>query len=80
MNTRAQEHDADVDAVLDEIGREIAGARAKLRLSQAETAKRAGTSIPRVSDVETARARVRVDTLARIARAVGLRVTLAPAA
>lgn len=63
-----------------DIGEELRMARARLRLTQGEVARRARTSPVRVSAFENGREMIRVDTLARIAGALGLRVTLEPAA
>jgi DNA-binding XRE family transcriptional regulator len=65
-----------VERTCDELGRELRSARAGRRLTQQEVARIAGTSPVRVSAIETGKDAVRVDTLARIAKAVGLRLTL----
>lgn len=58
------------------IGRRIAGARAYRNLSQADVATAAETTPARVSQIENASASPRLDTIVRVARAVGLEVTL----
>lgn len=58
------------------IGRRIAGARVQRSLSQADVARIARTSTGRISALENGKDDVRLDTLARVASAVGLEVTL----
>ena len=58
------------------IGRRIAGERAYRNLSQAEVARIAETTPSRVSAIENASIDARIDTIARVAQAVGLELTL----
>jgi HTH-type transcriptional regulator/antitoxin HipB len=59
-----------------QLGRQIAEARKRAGLTQAQVAKRAKTSQPYVASLEAGRRRPGLDTLSRIAGAVGLRLTL----
>lgn len=57
-----------------EIGVQIAKLRAKHRLNQTELAARARMSAPKVSRIESKPANVQLDTLIRLAHALGARV------
>jgi len=57
-----------------EIGVQIANLRAKHRLNQTQLAARAGMSAPKVSRIESAPANVQLDTLIRLAQALGARL------
>jgi ribosome-binding protein aMBF1 (putative translation factor) len=64
------------------IARLVLAARAKLSWSQAELARHAATTQARISDIENGRGNLRLDTLERVADALGLALTvrvLAPA-
>jgi transcriptional regulator with XRE-family HTH domain len=56
------------------IGVQIARLRAKHRWNQTELAARARMSAPKVSRIESGPANVQLDTLIRLARALGARV------
>lgn len=58
------------------IGRRLAGARVERSLTQAEVAQRARTSAAQISEIESGKINARVDTIARVAQAVGLELTL----
>ena len=58
------------------VAHEIFDARVALGLTQAELGKEAGTKQSRVSELEAMKGNVRFDTLDRIARVLGLMVTL----
>jgi transcriptional regulator with XRE-family HTH domain len=68
----------DVTSVVERIGRRIAGARVERGLSQSKLAELAKTSASRIGALERADDHVRLDTLIRVAKAVGFRVTLEP--
>jgi transcriptional regulator with XRE-family HTH domain len=57
-----------------EIGVQIARLRAKQRLNQTQLAARARMSAPKVSRIESQPANVQLDTLIRLARALGARL------
>jgi transcriptional regulator with XRE-family HTH domain len=57
-----------------QIGTQIAKLRAKHRLNQTQLAARAGMSAPKVSMIESKPANVQMDTLIRLAQALGARV------
>jgi transcriptional regulator with XRE-family HTH domain len=65
-----------VQQMMVRLGRRIAGARAERSLSQVEVAELAETSPARVSAIENATDSVRIDTIVRVAQAVGLEVAL----
>jgi transcriptional regulator with XRE-family HTH domain len=69
------DHEAVVKAAAS-IGRRIAGARAYRSLSQSDVARIAETTPSRVSAIENASIYARIDTILRVAQAVGLEVTL----
>lgn len=56
----------------------VATARVRLGLTQEELGRRAGTKQSRISELEGLQGNLRFDTLDRIARALGLMVTLVP--
>jgi transcriptional regulator with XRE-family HTH domain len=60
------------------VGRMIVEYRVRLGLTQEQIAKDAGTKQSRVSELETLSGNLRFDTLDRIAKALGLEVTLQP--
>lgn len=57
-----------------EIGVQIAKLRAKRRLNQTQLAARARMSAPKVSRIESKPANVQLDTLIRLAQALGARL------
>ena len=57
-----------------EIGVQIAKLRAKHRLNQTQLAARARMSAPKVSRIESRPANVQLDTLIRLAQALGARL------
>jgi len=57
-----------------EIGIQIAKLRAKHRLNQTQLAARARMSAPKISRIESTPANVQLDTLIRLARALGARL------
>ena len=57
-----------------EIGVQIANLRTKHRLNQTQLAARAGMSAPKVSRIESTPANVQLDTLIRLAQALGARL------
>lgn len=57
-----------------DIGVQIAQLRAKHRMNQTQLAARAGMSAPKVSRIESKPANVQLDTLIRLAQALGARV------
>lgn len=57
-----------------EIGLQIAKLRAKHRLNQTQLAARARMSAPKVSRIESKPANVQLDTLIRLAQALGARL------
>jgi transcriptional regulator with XRE-family HTH domain len=57
-----------------EIGVQIAKLRAKHRLNQTQLAARARMSTPKVSQIENKPANVQLDTLIRLAQALGARL------
>ena len=57
-----------------EIGIQIAKLRAKHRLNQTQLAARARMSAPKVSRIESKPANVQIDTLIRLAHAMGARL------
>ncbi len=61
------------------IARLMLSARASRAWSQAELARRAGTTQARISDVENASGNLRLDTLERLAEALGLTLEVRPA-
>jgi transcriptional regulator with XRE-family HTH domain len=61
---------------LEAVRRSLTLRRASLKLSQAEVAKRMGTTQSAVSDLESGRAAPSVSTLSRYAEAVGLRMRI----
>ncbi len=65
---------------VEKLGRQVAEAREGLKLSPAEVAARAETSPTRVYSIEGAKNFARIDTLIRVAKVVGLEVTLAKTA
>lgn len=69
-------HRHDRSDPLVKLGRRIAGARAERGLSQIDVARAARTSAARISNIERAASDVRLDTLVRVAEAVGLEITL----
>jgi len=79
MGTRRDGEDT-VRKEVERIGRRVAAARAERRLTQEDVATLAGVPAARVSKLEIAAVAVRIDTLTKIAGAVGLRITLEPAA
>src|SRR5689334_2296595 len=79
MTARAVDRDA-VQMVVAKLGRRIAGARAERSLSQAEVAELAETTAARISAIENATDSARIDTIVRVAQAVGLELTLREAA
>jgi transcriptional regulator with XRE-family HTH domain len=60
------------------VSRELLNARIALGYSQESVARIAKTNQARVSEIEAMSANPRLDTLDRVARAVGLMVTLVP--
>jgi transcriptional regulator with XRE-family HTH domain len=62
------------------LGRRIAGARAYRNLSQADVARVAETTPARISAIENATDDCRIDTIARVAQAVGLELSLSETA
>jgi len=60
------------------IARVVLSGRASRAWSQAELARRAGTTQARVSDVENAVGNLRLDTLERLADALGLTLEVRP--
>jgi hypothetical protein len=81
MDTRdEQAPETKVAEQVGHLGEELRMTRLRRRLSQGEVARRARTSPARVSGIETGGEMIRIDTLAKIANALGLRVTLEPAA
>ncbi len=77
MSARAPKVDREaVKQSMTQLGRRIAGARAERNLSQAEVAAIAETSPARVSAIENATDSPRIDTIVRVAQAVGLDVTV----
>jgi transcriptional regulator with XRE-family HTH domain len=60
------------------IARALMDARLNLGLTQAKVGELAGTKQSRVSEIESFKGNPRLSTLDRIARAVGLMVTLVP--
>lgn len=62
------------------IGRMIVATRMRLGLTQAEIARRAGTKQGRVSELETLSGNVTLETLDKIALALGLEIALQPRA
>ena len=60
------------------IARLVLSGRASRAWSQAELARRAGTTQARVSDIENAVGNVRLDTLERLAEALGLALEVRP--
>lgn len=67
---------ADGQATVTKIGRRLAGARVERGLTQAEVAERANATPGQVSEIESGKTRARLDTIARVAEAVGLELTL----
>jgi transcriptional regulator with XRE-family HTH domain len=61
-----------------EIAQIVARTRLHRGLTQEQVAQRAGTKQSRISEIESMRGNVRFDTLDRVARALGLMVTLRP--
>lgn len=57
-----------------DIGMQIAKLRAKHRMNQTQLAARARMSAPKVSRIESRPANVQLDTLIRLAQALGARV------
>jgi transcriptional regulator with XRE-family HTH domain len=57
-----------------EIGVQIAKLRAKHRLNQTQLAARARMSTPKISQIESKPANVQLDTLIRLAQALGARL------
>jgi transcriptional regulator with XRE-family HTH domain len=57
-----------------EVGMQIAKLRAKRRLNQTQLAARARMSAPKVSRIESKPANVQLDTLIRLAQALGARL------
>ena len=69
MRKRVEKELASLD-----IGVQIAKLRAKHRMNQTELAARACMSAPKVSRIESKPANVQLDTLIRLAQALGARV------
>ena len=63
-------------AQFEEIARLVVKHRAELGISQAELARRVGTSHSAISRIESGRHRTSVETLQRLAHALGLRLVL----
>jgi transcriptional regulator with XRE-family HTH domain len=61
---------------LDRVRQSLSTRRAALMMSQAELAKRMGTTQSAVSDLENGRSAPRIDTLSRWASALGLRAEI----
>jgi transcriptional regulator with XRE-family HTH domain len=61
---------------LDPVRQSLASRRVSLKLTQADVAKRMGTTQSAISDLESGRAEPAVDTLKRYAEAVGLRMRI----
>ena len=59
-----------------DIGVQIAKLRAKLRMNQTQLAARARMSAPKVSRIESKPANVQLDTLIRLAQALGARLAV----
>jgi transcriptional regulator with XRE-family HTH domain len=65
-----------IQQAMKRLGRRIAGARTERSLSQVEVAEMAETSPARVSAIENATDSARIDTIVRVATAVGLELSL----
>jgi len=74
--TKAPLDRAAVQRMIARLGRKIAGARVERSMSQADVAELAETTPARVSEIENAAKLARIDTIARIAQAVGLEITV----
>jgi transcriptional regulator with XRE-family HTH domain len=61
---------------MEELARHIRSHRTAQKLSQRELAERAGTSHSAISRIESGRHRITVDTLQRIAQALGVDLIL----
>jgi transcriptional regulator with XRE-family HTH domain len=77
---RTQIEDSDMRELVEkelaslDIGVQIASLRAKHRLNQTQLAARARMSAPKVSRIESGPANVQLDTLIRLAQALGARL------
>lgn len=60
------------------VARTVLDTRLSLGLTQQELGKMAGTKQSRISEIEALKGNLRFDTLDRVARALGLMVTLVP--
>jgi ribosome-binding protein aMBF1 (putative translation factor) len=69
-----------VQQTLERVGKRIEDARTDRKLSRAAVAAAAETSPTRVLDLERANNSARLDTVVRVAQAVGLELTLTEAA
>ncbi len=66
----------DLDGLVGDVGDELAARRRSLGLSQAEVARRMGTSQPAIARLEAGGTNARLSTLHRFAEALGCRINV----